>query len=345
MEGIIKQLKEYNKAYREGKPIVSDSVYDALLDKLPEDHPYRNQVEPEELYKGRIKHNKPMLSMQKAKTEEEMSKWIDSVYKACDELNLISRSEVMFRASAKLDGIAGKYEAAKLVTRGDGQFGNDITDSFDKGLITSFQDKTINLNGPISGELVIKLDYFKEHLSEEFSHPRNFVSGAIMADISSPITEKAFKDNAIVFQAYSDLSTISYSIIELLENFREIEKDISSSVNYPIDGVIFEITNKELKGYMGETSHHPNWAIALKPKDKTYESTIIEIVWQTGRTGKVTPVINIEPTIIDGVEVRRASGHNAKMIETMGIKVGKRVELIRSGSVIPYILGVIEDGS
>ena len=81
MEKIISQLEIYNKAYRDGKPIVPDSVYDALLDELPENHPYRNTVEPEILYKGRIKHEKPMLSMQKAKTEEEMSKWIDNIIK------------------------------------------------------------------------------------------------------------------------------------------------------------------------------------------------------------------------------------------------------------------------
>lgn len=339
-EQIVRQLDDWNRTYRSGEPSVPDSVYDALVNQLPEDHPYRTKVEPEELYKGRIKHNKPMLSMQKAKTEEEMEKWIDSVIDACRRTGIYYKN-VKFKATAKLDGIAGKYENHKLVTRGDGLFGNDITNSFDKGIATVFEKDSIDPTIPILGELVVKLDYFKEHLSEEFSHPRNFVSGAIMADVSSPITEKAFKDNAIVFQDYHNLSTVSYYINDLLEDFREIEEDISSSINYAIDGVIFEVVDPVIKEKMGETSHHPNWAIALKPKDATYESTVVDIKWQTGRSGKVTPVIHIEPTMIDGVEVRRASGHNAKMVETMGIEIGAKVELIRSGSVIPYILRII----
>ena len=339
-EEIVKQLTEWNKAYREGKPIVPDKVYDALLEQLPEDHSYRNKVEPEKIHKGRIKHTKPMLSMQKAKTEDEMYKWYERVLCAVYDLGL-DANKIRFRASAKLDGIAGKYEMAKLVTRGDGIYGNDVTDSILKGLELSFKNQAVKLSAPILGEFVVKLDYFEKYLSKEFSHPRNFVSGSIMSDTPTTLSEKAFQDKAIIFQAYFDLPSVSYSILNLLEDFREIEKDISDSVNYKIDGVIFEITNQQVKDYMGETEHHPNWAIALKPKDKTYTSTIVGIKWQTGRTGKVTPVIMIEPTIIDGVEVSRASGHNAKRVLNMGLDIGKKVELIRSGIVIPYIIGVI----
>jgi len=94
---------------------------------------------------------------------------------------------------------------------------------------------------------------------------------------------------------------------------------------------------------MGCTEHHPNYSIALKPKDKKYISKVIDIKWQTGRTGKVCPVVIMDPIEIDGAIVSRASGHNAKMVIDTGIEVGKDIEVVRSGSVIPYIVSVIGD--
>lgn len=336
---IVDKLKEWNEAYRSGNPLVPDVVYDALLEELPEDHPYRNQVEPEALYKNRIKHSKPMLSMQKAKTEEEISKWIDKITESSLLNTNILPEYIYIRCSAKLDGIAGKLEGLTLTTRGDGIYGNDVSNAFNKGIkFNTNVDLLYQL-----GEFVVKLDYFDNNLPS-FSHPRNFVSGAIMSDTVNSITNKVFKDKAIVFQSYSELPSKTIPLLALLDNFREAEEFISNSVNYKIDGVIFEVVNEDVKEKMGETDHHPNWAIALKPKDKTYQSKVIAIKWNTGRTGKVTPTIFIEPINIDGVIVRRATGHNAKIIVEMGVKVGVTVELIRSGSVIPYIIKVIKDG-
>lgn len=337
MINLLDRLKQANKAYREGNPIISDAEYDALLEKLPKDHEYRNEIEKEELYKGRIKHNKPMLSMQKAKTNKDMIKWIEQVKKASYNL-FLNKREVFVKCTAKLDGIAGKYEQGKLITRGDGQYGNDVTNSFDKGLEVLIPDiEKTNL-----GEFVVKLDYFKENLSDLFSHPRNFVSGAIMSDTVNSITNKAFESDSIVFQSYDLLPKVLTNIIRLPETFRETESFISNSVNYKIDGVIFEVIDKEIKEYMGETEHHPNWAIALKPKDKTYESIVLDVRWQTGRTGKVTPVVIMKEVEIDGVMVNRATAHNAKNVVDIGLYIGAKIELIRSGSVIPYIIGVIE---
>lgn len=345
IKAIVIQLEEWNKNYRKGEPSVPDSIYDYELSKLPKDHPYRNTVEPEVLYKGRIKHSKPMLSMQKAKTREDIEKWINTIL---NKTKILPKF-ITIRCSAKLDGIAGKYEEFKFTTRGDGVYGNDVTNSIDKGVIFNNKimkdticSQIMNSFNPILGEFVVKLDYFKENLSIKFSHPRNFVSGAIISDTVSSITNKAFIDSAIVFQAYSDLPHNGCSLDSLLDRFREFEKEISESVNYAIDGVIFEVVNPIVKSNLGETDSYPNWAIALKPKDKIYTSIIIDILWQTGRSGKVTPVVIIEPTMIDGVEVRRATAHNAKMVETMGLKIGAKIELIRSGSVIPYIVKVVD---
>lgn len=335
---IVMQLKELNKAYREGKPIVPDSVYDALRDKLPENHPYRHKIEPEKLYKGRIKHKEPMLSMQKARTDNDMQKWVNKILDAST-----IKDNLKIRCTAKLDGIAGKLKDGKLITRGDGIYGNDVTNCIKKGIV--FRD---DLYSGGLGEFVIDLDYFNERILNvtDFSNARNFTSGAIMAEIENlnPYTSKAFEDKAIAFQFYRDLPRIDSNILTLLDNFRETESIIRDSVNYLIDGVIFEVLDENLKKSLGCTNDYPNWAIALKPKDKIYISVVNEISWATGRTGKVTPTVLIEPIDIDGVKVSRASGHNARMLMDLGIEVGKTVEIIRSGSVIPYIVGVVEDG-
>ena len=330
-EEILKQLKIWNEAYRKGESLVPDSVYDAMVEKLPEDHIYRLKPESEE-FKNRVKHSKPMLSMQKAKTKDDIIKWQRKVINAANDLN-IKPLEILIKCSAKLDGIAGKYENGKFLTRGDGIFGNDVTETVLKGVV--YDKESL-------GEFVVKLDYFNDNLTN-FSHPRNFVSGAIMSDELSNITNRAFKDKAVIFQSYSDLPCVSFPITTIANRYKEAESFVKESVNYQIDGMILEVVDEEIKQYMGETSHHPNWAIALKPEDKIYQSTITKIDWQVGRTGKVTPVINIEPVDIEGVIVQRASGHNALMVKTLGLCEGIKVDLIRSGSVIPYIVGVSDE--
>ena len=353
LRSTISQLEEWNKYYREGKPVVPDSVYDALLNTVPEDHPYRTKVEPEELYKGHIRHSKPLLSMQKAKTDEEMNKWFRDAENSAGRLG-ISLKDAWININQKLDGIAGVLENDVFATRGNGIEGNDVSSVIKKGIKLKinmeydedFQAYFTMANRSI-GEFVVDLHYFNKHLSidvlkDGFSNARNFVSGAVMSETLNSSTEKAYKEGAVIFQAYSNLPSYSYSLLEIRDNFREAEKALWDDKKYLIDGVILSVINKDIQKEMGESSHHPNWAIALKPKDKVYTSEVVNIHWNCGRTGKITPRVEIKPVNIDGVTVTFATGHNARMILDMGIKQGVTIEIIRSGSVIPYIVKVIK---
>lgn len=346
MNDILEKLIEYNKAYREGNPIVPDSVYDELLEKLPIEHPYRNSVEEEPLYKNRIKHSVPMLSMQKCKTDKELNFWFAKVIESARKIG-ISASDILIRTNAKLDGIAcvkfEKNNGYAFATRGDGIHGNDITTIMNKGVVVKEPD--VN-NKRVLGELVVDLKYFNQNLKGssidgKFSNARNFVSGAAMADTLNSKTREAFDNDAIVFQSYATLPTFLSSISSTMEEIRDYEKAIWKNANYLIDGVIIDVANEEIREAMGCTESYPNYSMALKPKDKKYISKVIDIVWQTGRTGKVCPVVIMDPINIDGAMVGRASGHNAKMIVDMGIEIGKEIEVVRSGSVIPYIVGVL----
>ena len=337
LRSTISQLEEWNKYYREGKPVVPDSVYDALLNTVPEDHPYRTKVEPEELYKGHIRHSKPLLSMQKAKTDEEIYKWIKDVSNSAARLH-IPVKDVWININQKLDGIACVLENKIFATRGNGIEGNDVSDIIEKGIIlkTNGEDRVL-------GELIVDLDYFNENLSDNFSNARNFVSGAVMSDTLNIYTEKAFKDKAIVFQGYSHLDSFSYSILEVRENFRKAEKALWDDKRYLIDGVILAVINKDIQKEMGESSHHPLYSIALKPKDKVHITTIKSIEWNCGRTGCVTPVLIVEPILIDGVTISRCTAHNAKIVVDNGLKEGIKIKIIRSGSVIPKFEGIINE--
>jgi len=339
-EHLIAQLKIYNHHYRLGNPIVPDLIYDQLVDTLKEQnwYPYETEVEPEPLYKNHIRHTKPLLSMKKAKTDEDINKWLLTVEKSAIELG-ISLKDVWININQKLDGIACVLENGIFATRGNGIEGNNVSNIMDKGIML---DIPKNKKGQILGELVIDLKYFNKYLSSEFSNARNFVSGAIMSDTLNNLTEKAFNDKAIIFQSYSTLPSFSYNLESIRDNFREAEKALWSNTDYLIDGIIFMVINEDIILEMGCTSHHPNYAIALKPNDKIYTSKVIKLHWQCGRSGKITPRVEIEPVNIDGVNVRFASGHNARMVIDMGIEIGVTVEIIRSGSVIPYIVKVVE---
>jgi len=347
MDDIINKLEKWNKAYRNGHPLVPDSLYDSLLEEVPEDHPYRNKPEPEQLYKGHIRHRKPLLSMQKAKTNEEVNKWLDKVQEA-GFIYGIKEDDIRICINSKLDGIACVLDNGIFATRGNGVEGNNVSSIIDKGvkLILPEDDykakKLTEFSGIILGELVVNLKYFNDNLSIEFSNARNFVSGAVMADTLNNSTKKAFKDGAIAFQSYAMLDSFNYNIVDTRLNFRASEKEIWNNNDYLIDGVILTVLNKEIQEEMGETTHHPNYSLALKPQDEVYTSKVVNIHWNPGRTGKVTPRVELEPVDIDGTIVTFATGHNARMILDMGVKIGVTVEIIRSGSVIPYVVKVIK---
>ncbi len=330
---IVERLEELNNKYRSGNPELNDSEYDSLLKMLPDDHCYKQKIEEEKLGKDLFTHKVKMLSTQKAKTNEEVMKWINKVYKSCYESKIDTR-EIYIRVTAKLDGMAAKlYDDGALVTRGNGIKGNVVTSAFEKGVVNVRNSKGV-------GELVIEKDYFDKFLSNSvvdngFSHPRNAVVGVVMCDEVNENIKCALEDRAIHFATYNDIHNITCHITEFTENYRSIEEEVRNNTPYPIDGVVIEVIHEELKEFMGSTEHHYNWMIALKPKDEVFSTRVEKIIWQTGRTGKVTPVLKVEPTEIDGAIISNVTGHNYSVIIDNEIGTGSIIAISRSGGVIP----------
>ena len=334
---LLDLLTAYSKAYRQGAPMVSDAEYDALVEQLRvivPNHPFLQAVEPEQ-FTGRqeIRHPAPMLSIEKAYTREQLERFVARVQKKAEILGLDS---VTFRLTPKLDGLSGRDDGSRFATRGNGEVGYEISSAFAKGVIP------IGGRGKGVGEIVVVKSYFDEHMADFFEHPRNMVVGIISSETLNENAKTALNERKVHFVPYNQLSPKIVDGHRLVEETRQLVRELLANVDYPTDGVVAEVTDDRLKEQMGATAHHYRWQIAIKTKGQTAQTTVVGIQWQVGRTGNVTPVLEVEPVSLSGATIRRVSAHHAGNIRNCGIGIGTRIEIIRSGEVIPKLENVLE---
>ncbi|MCP4808043.1 MAG: DNA ligase [Proteobacteria bacterium] len=336
---LVELLTSYNEAYRAGEPLVTDLVYDELTEELraldPENG-FLHAVEPESTFGlGKVRHAEPMLSTEKAYTEDALRTWVGRVEKAAIELG-IPTAELRYRVTPKLDGLAGKDQGGVFATRGNGRVGNDITYAFQRGIVPiGGRDQGV-------GEIVMVKSWFEANLADVFDHPRNTCVGIVSADVVGEVAKRALDAGVVHFVPYGQLQKWVGSGAELLEGHRDITSDLKGQVDYALDGMVAEVLEPRLQTYMGATSHHHRWMIAIKERGETAETTVNELVWQTGRTGNVTPVMLVEPVKVSGATIRRVTAHHAGMIRDKQIGVGARIQIIRSGEVIPKLEEVLK---
>ncbi len=333
---LVERLAEYNAAYRSGAPLVSDAQYDLLVAQLRElapDHPFLQRVEPETFGgKREVRHPSPMLSTEKAYTPEELERFVTRVTKEAGEIGV---SEIRFRVTPKLDGLAGRDDGTVFATRGNGEVGYEVSSAFAKGMVP------LGGRGRGVGEMVIRQSYFAENLAGKFEHPRNLVVGIVSSDTVNEFAKQALADGVVHFVPYSGLPSWEGSGAELLARMDALTDELSARVDYPLDGMVVEVLDEDVRRSMGATSHHYRWQIAVKRKGETALTRVEEVVWQVGRTGKITPVLLIEPVNLSGATIRRVTGHNAGLVQKKGLGPGAEVEIIRSGEVIPKIEDVL----
>jgi len=273
-----------------------------------------------------------MLSTEKAYTREQLQRWVDRVNKAGAELGI---SDIEFKITPKLDGLAGLDEGGILATRGNGRVGTDITRAYGRGVVP------VSGRNLGKGEIVISLAWFTEHAKGEFDHPRNMCVGIISADNVNPTAQRALDAGAVRFVPYTTLPTWRGNGAELVERTGEITETLRQ-VDYALDGMVAETTNSALRAHMGATSHHNRWQIAIKERGETAETTVNDIAWQTGRTGNITPVLLVEPVKLSGATISRVTGHHAGMVRDRALGAGCRIRIIRSGEVIPKLEEVLK---
>ena len=340
---LVKQLKKYKKAYNSGTPLVSDIEYDKFFEELrvlDPDNSYLHDIddneEGSESNKGAtVVHKTPMLSLSKAYAQSEIRTYVNNVEDAAKKAGVKAR----FRVTPKLDGVAGKDEGGVLSTRGNGRKGSDITHVFARGVLC------IGSRGQGRGEVVMKQTYFDKEFTDKVEHPRNMVVGAINADTLKKDAKKALGDKAIHFVPYAELAKIASwegNGADLIEKIDDISKSLRKKVDYPLDGMVIEALDPKIHEIMGSTNSFNRWQLAYKQRGETAITEIQEIGWQTGRTGVVTPVLRVKPVSVSGATISNITGHNAGLIRDLKLGAGSKIEIIRSGEVIPKLEKVIQ---
>ncbi len=338
---LISFLQIANALYRGGEPIITDNDYDfiylAELKKRYPDHSLLHTVEPEPAFAGKtVDLPVIMLSTDKAYSLEDVTRWSTRIEKAALELNL-SFTELLFKVTPKLDGYAAYDDGEMLYTRGDGRKGTDISRVFERGLQVANQGQ----RGLGPGEIVVSRSYFDENLAEFFDNARNFQASVIKEKQLDTHAEQAIKDQAAVFYPFALLPCWTGNWQTLMGDFETIIKTIWHQVDYDVDGVILEIVDEPLKQYLGATRHHHRWQLAYKENLQTAEVKVLNVTPQTSRSGRITPVAELEPVRLSGALLSRATAHHYKMVQDKGIGPGAIIQLARSGEVIPKIEQVL----
>lgn len=341
-EQLVEFLTLANTLYRAGQQLISDADYDFIF--LPElhrrqpDHPFLTQVEPEKAFAGKtVKLPTPMLSTEKAYSSDEIQRWLDRIKKAAQEIN-IPFDQLTFRATPKLDGFAAYDDGHHLYTRGDGKRGTDITRVMQRGLSIANN----GARGLGAGEIVVSASYFNRYLADYFENSRNFQASVVKEKDLEPEAAQAIADQAAVFFPFCLLPYWQGSARELEQRLDDIVAQQLHAVDYDVDGVVIEVTDSALKEYLGATRHHHRWQIALKNNIESAAVTVIQVHPQTSRSGRVNPVVEVEPTRLSGAMIQRATAHHYGMVKNSGIGTGAVIELTRSGEVIPKIVRVIK---
>lgn len=335
---LVDQITEALRLHEVGASRLSDEEYDLLVDRLREeapDHPLLQQVGP----RGKIRHRFPMLSLAKAHSLEEVEKWAKT-----------TRSFVNICATPKLDGVALSViytdgVLTRAVTRGDGEYGEDVTH-----IARAFLRERINIPTGVPGVFEVRGEAILTTSTPVATNRRNVVAGMLGRN------EAHDEAHAIVFVAYDSPDAVSVLDVRtypmLLGRLIYLgfvvppfswDPNPVFDVPFDTDGVVFTVAVLADREGLGATRHHPQWSIALKPKDEAVATTLTDVVWQVGRTGALTPVAVVSPVKINNVIVSRATLHNYERITDLGLYVGCTVKMTRRGSVIPHIEGVIGD--
>jgi len=341
LESLLIALDQLNSAYRAGQPLVSDDRYDheflARLRDLAPGHPYLQRVESEPagvFGEEMVPHPFPMLSTEKAYTDGEVERFVERLARAARELGL-SRSDQILRATMKLDGQGARFDGSRLYTRGNYLYGYEITRAIERGLVMVSRGASV-------GEVVVLQSYFDENLADEFESPRNFVIGAISADEPREAALLAYQAGALRFVSYDTLPNWTGFPDDFLREHHDIRRDLHGQTPYLVDGLVVEATTEALRRHLGSTSHHHRYMLAVKEKGTTAEAVVRGVTWHTGRTGRVTPVLRIDPVTLSGATLQNVTAHHAGIVQTHGLGVGARIEVIRSGEVIPKIEKILE---
>ncbi|MBR2967892.1 MAG: NAD-dependent DNA ligase LigA [Clostridia bacterium] len=370
MKQLIDKLNKYAYEYYVlDNPTVSDKEYDALYDELCElerqsghvfpDSPTRRVGgDPIEKF-AEHKHINRLYSLDKCKTFDELIEWDSKLVKALGR-------PIEYTLEYKLDGLTLclTYENGHLSvasTRGNGVVGEDVTEQVKtiKSVPLSIPHKGIM---EVQGEGIMRVSALNEYnktAAVPLKNARNGVAGAIR-NLDPKVT--ASRNLDVIFYNVNyiedDIPSQQKMIDLLKENHFKTEKllitsDINriieeikgidrSKLDFVIDGMVIKVNEVSIRESLGFTDKFPRWAIAYKFEAEETTTTLNDVVWQVGRTGKITPIAELDAVELCGAMVKRATLNNYGDIKRKGVKIGSKVFIRRSNDVIPEVLGVAD---
>jgi DNA ligase (NAD+) len=323
-----------------------------------------------------VNHDVPMLSLDNAFCDTDM---IDFDRRIKERLNLDAEHKIAYVCEPKLDGVAVSliYKNGLLVrgaTRGDGSVGEDITAN-----VRTINSIPLKLRGAgfpetleVRGEIYIPRQGFdklnQQALSsgdKPFVNPRNAAAGSLRQldskiTATRPLEMCAYSTGQFIggnkpdshFQALTNLGVWGFKInpyVELAEGIDACETyyqklaTLRDQLDYEIDGIVYKVNDLQLQQRLGFVAKAPRWAIARKFPAQEEMTRLLDVEFQVGRTGAVTPVARLQPVFVGGVTVGNATLHNADEIARLGVCVGDMVIVRRAGDVIPQIVKVVID--
>jgi DNA ligase (NAD+) len=375
-------------------PEISDAEYDALMNELkrieaahpglltPDSPTQRVGGKPAEGFQ-KVKHSRPMLSLDNAYSTEELADWDRRVRELAGLL------PVEYMAELKMDGLSAAlhYDAAekggarlvRAITRGDGQTGEDVTSNIRtirsvpltipaERLEAAGLPRAFEVRGeavmPEAAFLRLNEDREREGLAPAVN-PRNAAAGTLRT-----LDSKVVANRRLDFYAYfllvegeywpqgqratlDTLAALGFRVnphrklvtsVEEMTGFIARAEAGRATLGYEIDGVVLKVDSHATQQRLGYTGRAPRWAIAYKFTAQSAVTVVRDIIVQVGRTGKLTPVAELAPVFVGGTTVSRATLHNADFIQGLGLKLGDSVKVERGGDVIPKVVEVVSDG-
>lgn len=377
IDKLRNQIKKYNEAYyQKDSPLVDDATFDKLYRELKELEEKYPDYKPEEKLTNKVsgerskkfkehKHTYRLYSLDNSNNIEELRKWVEKTVKDLGETRKVS-----FVAELKIDGLAcaltyknGQLEIGS--TRGDGFVGEDIT----KNLLTISnipQKLPQPLDIDVRGEVYMPISSF-EKLNEQqtlnneklFANPRNAASGSLR-QLDSEITKKRnlkFFSYAAIIESQNDIKT-HYETLDLLQtlgfsvnNNKKLCKNVEEIIefcnfwenerfklDYATDGIVIKVNELNFEEDLGYTSRAPKWATAYKfPPEKVW-TKLVDVEYNIGKTGAITPVAIMQPVSLGGTIVKRASLHNFDEIKRLDLAIGDKVLVKKAAEIIPKVV-------
>jgi DNA ligase (NAD+) len=311
-----KLLNKLSEAYYSGNPLLTDEEYDAVESHLKVDGTIGAAPSNK-----KCSHTYKMYSLKKV--------WLEDGNDPLDKYETV--------VTPKLDGSAiaiyYKYGVLdKVLTRGNGVVGEDITDKFTDGRIVPLKvEPTSESILSITGEIVAP---------KSVPNSRNYATGALHLK-----SVEEFKEREIYFVAYGVYPFVSGTY---KQDLRWLEYEGFTTVisvdsrKYRTDGEVYRVDNNKTFIDLGYTDKYPRGAYALKKRSdvEILESTLKEVRWQVGKGGKITPVAIFDEVVIEDAKITKATLHNAEFVESLDLHIGDTLLITRSGGVIPKIVGV-----